>query len=161
MALTIQNTLRGPWESVRGTLMADLSHIVTAVNQFIGTQPLSDTNTTLKAANGGRGGYVELTDGVNIALDASAGSVFHVATGGDRTINVPTNPTSGMEILIIHSATGSNRTLALAVVGQGCFRFGTDVASLSATTSGKSDYIRCVYTSTFMVWDVVDAKKGY
>src|SRR4051812_44038940 len=57
-------------------------------------------------------GVVTLTDGATPALDASLGSVFRLAAGGDRTIGVPTNPTAGQKIIIQHFASGGARTLA-------------------------------------------------
>jgi hypothetical protein len=101
-----------------------------------------------------------LTDGATPALDASLGSVFRLSAAGDRTIAVPSNATSGQKIVIQHFASGGARTLALNS-GAGGFRFGTDVTALTQTTSGKTDYIGCVYNATDSKWDVVAYVKGY
>ncbi len=103
---------------------------------------------------------VALTDGATPALDASLGSEFTLIAAGDRTIAVPTNPTSGKKIIIRQLASGGARTLALNT-GTGGFRFGTDVTGLTQTTSGKTDYIGCIYNSADNKWDVVAYSKGY
>lgn len=103
---------------------------------------------------------VTLTDGVTPALDASLGTIFRLAAQGDRTIAVPSNPTAGQKLVIQHYADGGARTLALNT-GAGGFRFGTDVSALTATTSGKTDYIGCIYNGTNSFWDVVAVSKGH
>jgi hypothetical protein len=101
-----------------------------------------------------------LTDGATPALDASLGNIFTLSAAGDRTIAVPTNPTSGQKIIIRHYASGGARTLALNT-GAGGFRFGSDIPALSQTASGKYDYIGCVYNSTASFWDVISYVKGF
>ena len=103
---------------------------------------------------------VALTDGATPALDASLGNIFTLSAGGNRTIAVPSNPTSGQKIIIIHHANGAARTLALNT-GAGGFAYGEDVTALTATTSGKRDYIGCVYNATSEKWHVVAVSKGY
>ncbi|MCX6550403.1 MAG: hypothetical protein NTY02_05235 [Acidobacteria bacterium] len=103
---------------------------------------------------------VTLADGSTPALNAALGSVFRLAAAGDRTIDVPTNPTENPKIIIQHYASGGARTLALNT-GAGGFRFGSDIAALTQTASGKTDYIGCVYNSTNAFWDVVAYVKGY
>jgi len=86
---------------------------------------------------------VTLADGATPALDASLAGlngVFRLAAAGDRTIAVPTNATAGQKIIIQHYASGGSRTLSLNTGASG-FRFGTDVTALTATASGKTDYI--------------------
>ena len=104
---------------------------------------------------------VALTDGATPALDASLGNVFTLSAGGNRTIAVPSNPTNGQKIIIVHHASGGARTLALNT-GTGGFAYGTDVTDLGgATESGKRDVIGCVYNSTLNKWLVVAVVKGY
>lgn len=115
----------------------------------------------LKPAGGGvAAATVTLTDGATPALDASLGTVFRLAAGGDRTIGVPTNPTAGQKIVIQHYASGAARTLALNS-GAGGFRFGSDITALSQTASGKTDYIGAIYNDTDSKWDVVAFTKGF
>jgi ATP-dependent protease ClpP protease subunit len=45
--------------------------------------------------------------------------------------------------------------------GAGGFRFGTDITALTATASGKIDYIGCIYNATDTKWDVVAVTKGF
>ena len=101
-----------------------------------------------------------LTDGATPALDASLGNTFVLTAAGNRTIAVPSNAVSAQRIVIRHEASGGARTLALNT-GAGGFRFGEDITALTATTSGKSDYIGCIYDATDSFWDVVSVIKGY
>lgn len=105
-------------------------------------------------------GVVTLSDGATPALDASLGNTFLLTAAGDRTIAVPTNPTSGQKITIAHKASGGARTLSLNT-GAGGFRFGTDITGLTSTTSGLTDYIGAIYNSADSKWDVVSYVKGF
>ena len=106
------------------------------------------------------GAVVALLDGATPALDASLGTTFILSAAGDRTIAIPTNPTSGQKIIIQHFASGGARTLSLNT-GIGGFRFGSDITALSATASGKTDYIGAIYNAADSRWDVVAYSKGY
>jgi hypothetical protein len=102
-----------------------------------------------------------LVDGATPALDAGTlANVYTLSAAGDRTIAVPTNPTSGQKILIAHLASGGTRTLSLNT-GAGGFRFGSDITTLTLTASGKTDYIGCVYNAAATFWDVVGYAKGF
>lgn len=103
---------------------------------------------------------VVLTDGATPALDASLGNIFTLTAAGDRTIAVPTNATSGKKIIIRHTASGGARTLALNS-GAGGFGFGSDITALTATASGKTDYIGCIYNAATSTWSVAGVVKGY
>jgi len=103
---------------------------------------------------------VTLTDGATPALNAALGGTFLLTAAGNRTIGIPTNPVSGQKIVIAHLASGADRTLALNT-GTGGFRFGTDIASLTATTSSKTDYIGAIYSAASDKWDVVAYIKGF
>jgi len=105
-------------------------------------------------------GVVTLTDGATPALNAALGNTFLLTAAGNRTIAVPTNPVSGQKITIVHTASGADRTLALNT-GAGGFRYGTDITALTATTSGKTDYIGAIYSAASATWDVVSVVKGY
>lgn len=122
-----------------------------------GTTSLTGTLTITKAFNSG---VSTLTDGATPALDASLGNTFLLTAAGNRTIAVPTNPTSGQKITIVHKASGGDRTLALNT-GAGGFRFGTDITALTATTSGLTDYIGAIYNAADSKWDVVSYVKGF
>ncbi len=103
---------------------------------------------------------VTLVDGATPALNAGLGSIFYLSAGGNRTIAVPTNPSPGKKIIIRHYASGGARTLSLNT-GAGGFRFGNDIVSLTATTSGRTDYIGCIWNEIDSFWDVVAVSKGY
>jgi hypothetical protein len=107
---------------------------------------------------------VLLTDGATPALDAALGNTFKLVAAGNRTIAVPSNkPASGkvQKIVIMHEASGADRTLALTTGSAGAFRFGTDITALTATTSGLVDYIGCIYNDADDRWDVVSYVKGF
>jgi hypothetical protein len=118
-----------------------------------GTKGVSFGNAVLEKVSA-------LSDGATPALDASLGNVFTLTAGGNRTIAIPTNPTTGQKIIIAHTASGADRTLALNT-GTGGFRFGTTITALTATTSGLTDYIGAIYNSTANKWDVVAYSKGF
>ena len=123
-----------------------------------GTETLSGKTLTSPILRGA--GTATLTDGATPALDASLGNVFLLTAAGDRTIAVPSNATGGQKIIIVHKASGADRTLSLNS-GAGGFRFGTDITALTATTSALTDYIGCVYNAADSKWDVVAYTKGY
>ncbi|MEW2451183.1 hypothetical protein AB0896_27120 [Streptomyces parvulus] len=103
---------------------------------------------------------ITLTDAATIATDASRGSHFKVTMAGNRTLGVPTNPTDGQRVVWEVVASGGARTLALAA-GAGGFVFGSDITALTATVSGKTDFIGAVYSATANAWRVVAYAKGY
>jgi hypothetical protein len=84
---------------------------------------------------------VALTDGANIAVDASLGSRFSVTLGGNRTLSNPTNLVDGQRLLfqITQDGTGS-RTLAY-----GTKYLKTGGALTLTTTAGAIDVIEFIY----------------
>lgn len=120
---------------------------------------LEDIDTALEQFTGLLG-VVALTDGATPALDASAGAIFTLAAAGDREIAVPSNPTDGKKIIIVHYASGGARTLTLNT-GTGGFAFGTSVTEIGETESGKRDVIGAIYNETLNKWLVVAVVKGY
>jgi len=100
-----------------------------------------------------------LTDAATIAVDAALGNTFTVTLGGNRTLGNPTNATNGQRLLfrIRQDATGS-RTLALDTK----YRFGTDITSITlTTTAAKTDYLGVIYHSGDDKFDVIAFVKGY
>jgi hypothetical protein len=132
----------------------------------IGSHTISlSANAVIGGTNTGdqdlRATWVTLTDGATPALDASAGDVFYLAAGGDRTIAVPTNsPASGKTkvIVIAHHAVSADRTVALNA-GAGGFRLGA--WAITATVSGKTDYITALWNAVDSFYDVTGIAKGY
>lgn len=147
--ITVANAATGNNPSIKATGETNVGLTI----QGKGTKGVTIGNALLKTV-------VTLTDGATPALDASLGNVFVLTAAGNRTIAVPTNAISGQEIIIAHIASGANRTLALNT-GAGGFRFGTDITGLTATTSGLTDYIKCIYNATASKWDVIAYVKGY
>jgi len=108
------------------------------------------------------GSALALTDGATVNLDASVGRVFKLSAGGNRTLAAPTGAQfDGQEIVIAHTASGGSRTLTLTTGSSGAFAFGTTITALSATTSGATDYITCIYNSTAARWHVTQYVKGF
>ena len=103
---------------------------------------------------------VALTDGATVALNAALATVFTLIAAGNRTILAPSNPVDGQKIVIRHTASGGARTLALTSGAAG-FSFGTDIPALTATGSGLTDYIGCIYSLTADRWNVVAVVKGF
>ena len=60
---------------------------------------------------------MNFTDGSTITVDFSTASHFTVTLGGNRTLNAPTNPTTGqfISLLVIQDGTGS-RTLSFNAI---------------------------------------------
>ena len=106
---------------------------------------------------------IALTDAATIATDASLTNRFTVTLGGNRTLGIPTNPTNGQSVEweIKQDGTGS-RTLTLTASGSGCFEYGTDITSITCTTTAaKVDMLRAVYNSTSARWRVAGFIKGF
>ena len=102
---------------------------------------------------------VALTDGANIATDASLGNIFTVTLAGNRTMGNPTNPTDGQTIIykIKQDATGS-RTITWGAN----FRGSTDVALPTLTTTAAYvDYVMFYYNSAVTKWDCLSVNRGF
>jgi hypothetical protein len=164
-------------ELIKFDVTAAAVNEITVKNNSTGAFPrisaTGETNVALELAGKGTKGIVHvnavldaavaLADGATPALDASLGNKFRLAAAGNRTIAVPSNPpTTGytQKIVIEHFASGGARTLALNS-GAGGFRFGSDITALTATASGKTDYIGCIWNITDSFWDVVAVIKGF
>lgn len=164
------------FSSTTGKLLADGGAIIpaTGLGDVIGPSSAVSGHIAVFSSTTGKlladGGVIQvttlwpalvtLTDGATPALDASLGATFRLSASGDRTIGIPTNPTANQRIMIQHYANGGARTLALNT-GAGGFRFCTDIAALTQTASGKTDYIGAIYNSTDSKWDVVAVTKGF
>ena len=100
---------------------------------------------------------VTLTDATTIVTNCTLGNIFDVTVAGNRTLGNPTGMTDGFKAIWRVKASGADRTLSLDTA----FRFGTTIASLSVTSSGKIDYIGCIYNATDSKWDVVAYAQGF
>jgi hypothetical protein len=102
-------------------------------SQVLGASDISDDIiTTAKLA------FAEstLTDGSTIDWNAATQDVCKVTLAGNRTLNAPTNPTTGqfITILIIQDGTGS-RTVTFNAI----YEFKDDTAPTLTTTASKGD----------------------
>lgn len=102
---------------------------------------------------------VTLTDAATVNIDAAAGRLFRLSASGNRTVAAPTNAIDGRMIVIAHYANGGSRTLTLST-STGGFKFGSSITSLTATSSGTTDYIGCIYNASDERWHVVAYVKG-
>ena len=77
-----------------------------------------------------------LTDGSSIDWNAATQDVCKVTLAGNRTLNAPTNPTTGqfISLLVIQDSTGS-RTLTFNAI----YEFKDDTAPTLTTTASKGD----------------------
>ena len=105
----------------------------TPASQVLGASDISDDIiTTAKLA------FAEstLTDGTNIDWNASTQDVCKVTLAGNRTLNAPTNPTTGqfITILIIQDGSGSRTATFNAI-----YEFKDDTAPTLTTTASKGD----------------------
>jgi hypothetical protein len=117
--------------------------------------------TRLAPAFGGSAAPISLTYGATVNTDASVGTYFRVTATGNFTLAIPTNPTDGQTVTWEVLASGADRTASLTTGSAGAFLFGTDIPSLSATTSAKRDLIRAIYNSAAGRWLVVGYVKGF
>ena len=88
---------------------------------------------------------VALVDGATIDWDMADEAVAKVTLGGNRTLNAPTNGSTGQfaSLLVIQDGTGS-RTLTWNAV----YEFASDTAPTLTTTGGKGDLFVFRYNGT-------------
>lgn len=96
-----------------------------------------------------------------ISTDASLSTHFRVTLDGNCpcTLANPTSPTDGQKVIweLIQDSTGS-RTLSLGTN----FAFGTDITSITLTTTGeKRDFLGAFYNSGTGKWYVTSFIKGF
>lgn len=96
---------------------------------------------------------VTLTDGATINTDASAGNIFKVTLGGNRTLAAPTNPSAGQQCtwVFTQDATG-NRTITIDAI----FVNRTADSIFLSTDANEVDYVTAVYNGEAAKWDVID-----
>jgi hypothetical protein len=88
---------------------------------------------------------VALVDGATINWDMADEAVAKVTLGGNRTLNAPTNGSTGQfaSLLVIQDGTGS-RTLTFNAV----YEFKDDIAPTLTTTGGKGDLFTFRYNGS-------------
>ena len=118
---------------------------------FIGKQPapavLTASDITDDIITSAKLNYAEatLTDGATIDWNAETQDVCKVTLAGNRTLNAPTNGTTGqfISILVIQDSTGS-RTLTWNAV----YEFASDTAPTLTTTANLGDVFVFRYNGT-------------
>ena len=109
---------------------------------YIGKEPasavLSASDITYDIITTAKLAFAEstLTDGSSIDWNAATQDVCKVTLAGNRTLNAPTNPTTGqfISLLVIQDSTGS-RTLTFNAI----YEFKDDTAPTLTTTASKGD----------------------
>lgn len=87
---------------------------------------------------------VTLTDGANIAVDASLSNNFKVTLGGNRTLDNPTNLADGMVLNFVIKQDGTGgRTLAFGSK----YDFGDAGTPTLTSGANKIDFMSCYYDS--------------
>jgi hypothetical protein len=164
----------GEWEVGRGTITSGSpdtlsrttifasSNAGSAVNFSAGTKTVAGIIPASKIWTVDN--YVDdvtLMDGASVEVDIQLPRRhFTLTATGNRTLAAPTNATNNQIWILKHKASGADRTLSLTT-GAGGFSFGTDIAALTATTSGLTDYITFQYNSTSNRHHVIGYSKGY
>jgi len=109
------------------------------------------------AAGGGGGGQtlgaVAMSDGANISWNASAGNIFTVTLGGNRTLDNPSSITVGetYHFQITQDGTGS-RTLAYG----SWFKWGGGAAPILTTVAGEIDFIVVTAVSATLLYGSIE-----
>ena len=140
------------------TITAGVGYKLTIPQNTVGGAVRSGANawrSTTPKAHASAG--VALTDGANIALDASLSNTYYVVLGGNRTLDNPTNPSDGqvINVRIRQDATGS-RTLAYGT--KYWFPGGTD--PVLSTAANAVDLMSCQYDATLDAW-LCNTAKAY
>jgi hypothetical protein len=82
----------------------------------------------------------------------------------DTTLfNGAVTPQDGDSLIIRVTASGDARTLAMLEGGDNTFAYGSTItgADITATESGKTDYIGCTFNDAKKRWLVISYSKGY
>jgi len=163
------NTLLGVTATASAVNSVTLANGATGNNATL--TAAGETNTGITITGKGTKGVVmgnvltekvvAISDGAGAVIDCSLGNIFTWTAAADRTAGTTTNPTAGQKMIIEFTASGGARTLTLPTATTGDFRYGTDITVLTATTSGKTDYIGCIYNGAASRWDVVAYSKGF
>ena len=87
---------------------------------------------------------VALVDAASITTDASAGNIFAVTLGGNRTLANPSNLDHGTYIWIVTQDGAGSRTLAYDTL----FKFPSGVTPTLSTGAGDVDVLTAIYDGT-------------
>jgi hypothetical protein len=96
-----------------------------------------------------------------ITPDASLGNTKRVTATGNMTVNAPTNPTEGQTLCLEILSAGGGFQVTLQTGTSQSFAFGTDITSIPAGVTGKTQRIYVTYRSTTSRWEVVSVLNGF
>lgn len=101
---------------------------------------------------------VQRSNGSSWAMDAGKEDFFYIGMDADVTLQAPANPSPWKKVIVAVKAVGADRTVTLE---SGEIRLGSDISALTATISGKTDYLGLLYNPVDRIWDLVSYSKGY
>lgn len=96
-----------------------------------------------------------------ITPDASLGNTKRVTATGNMTVNAPSNPTEGQTLCLEVLSAGGGFQVTLQAGASQSFAFGTDITSIPAGVTGKTQRIYVTYRSTTSRWEVVSVLNGF
>lgn len=117
---------------------------------------------TIWLQQSGPAAWFDLTYVATVTPSMLDGRRFRLVMTGDVAFNGPTSPVDGDEVIFELTASGADRT-ATFNTGAGHFAFGSDIdsGSITATTSGTTDFVGAIYRSSADRWRVISYAKGY
>lgn len=101
-----------------------------------------------------------LTYAATITPVATGAKTYRCTLTGNLTLNGPTSPVDGQQVIFELTASGAARTVTLTT-GAGGFKFGTDITALTAIASGTTDVFAATYNSGANVWRVMAYTRGF
>lgn len=97
-----------------------------------------------------------------VATDATNGKTFKFTADANFTLSNPTGLTSEDDMAVIVWRIRQDGTGSRTITFDTKFRFGTDIPSVTLTTTlNKSDYLAVRYHSSDDKFDVISIVKGY
>lgn len=94
--------------------------------------------------------------------NAALSNIHRMTLTGNVTINGPSNPTDGQQIILelTQDATGG-RAIILSV-GTGHFAFGSDISAITPSSApGKMDRLVAMYRSASFRWEILSILRGF
>lgn len=138
------------------TTATDATNVTTTIggNAIAGYARLAVANSWTAAQSSTP---VALSDGANIATNAALGNVFTVTLGGNRTLDNPTNPTTGQTCTWRINTGAGSFTLAYGTA----FEFAGNVSPTLTTTAARVDIITGNYDAVSTKWYCTISQNHY
>jgi len=138
------------------------THIAASAAHGVSGSVVGTTDTQTLTSKRVNPRVVTLTDGATVAVNSDNMDIGILSMGGDRTLLAPSGtPVDGQKLQVRVLASGADRTLTLTTGSSDSYAFGSDITALSATVSGKYDYLGFMYNSTSARWHLLAYVKGY